>query len=333
MKLLFLPRVDRPIQDKEAGLLEAGFKAMTHIPQPSERAAVSQRFVDMLKTSDIVLVEYARAISPTKPGCYQSWQWVRQNYPGKPIIMWCEEIRMAPDYPPFFKRIVRHFNYLLLNHADQTTQQGYRNLGFTGTFGTMYGSGELKLADSLGEVPIEYEAVFAGNLYISRSKVTKGPAFPLSSARHALLGELDKHVKLGIAGKHWSGFKHSVGRINDQRSLYRFLKSGKIILGYNQFNLDGYYPERFWQSLCCGRAHLVRKIPNIEKSFQVGTHLLTFDTAQDALGKIKQLLANDAWKKVGAAGRHVFMNHHRWAHRFKQVHQIAAKLCPTASAS
>lgn len=333
MKLLFLPRNDRPYDEKVAGLTAAGFEVTVYKAEPTERGGITQRFVNHIKGFDLILLEFAVVAGNTQPGCYLSWGWVRKNFPNKRIVLWCEEIRRAGDYFPQFQDVVPYFSDVFINHADTHAHADWRSMGIKGKVGSMWGSAEVEIADSTGNVPIKYDVVFAGKFHISRSRTAAGAAFPLSDRRMTVLRLIDKHFNLGIAGEGWGGFKNVVGRINDRREVYRFLKSGRIVFGMNQFDLFRYYPERFWQALSTGRASLTHRIRGMEQDFTPGVHLETFGNADEVIGKIKGLLANNRCDDIGRAGRKALDEGHSWYHHYRHLFNELKPLTPHGAAA
>jgi spore maturation protein CgeB len=134
------------------------------------------------------------------------------------------------------------------------------------------------------------EIVFLANNY--------GNQFPLSRFRREAATAL--HHKFGnrfkVYGNGWNNNFNSGNLNHSQYEESKLYRSSKISISISHFNNERYFSDRLSRSLCSGSFVLSHKFSGIEKDFEVGKHLETFESISEMLIKCEYWL-NDLDEK------------------------------------
>lgn len=86
---------------------------------------------------------------------------------------------------------------------------------------------------------------------------------------------------------------------------------------------------RTFEALACRRLLLTENIPELHDLFIDGTHLVTFNSVEDAVEKARALLQNDALRNsIAEAGYQEFLSKHTFTHRAETILTTCLKLEP-----
>lgn len=141
------------------------------------------------------------------------------------------------------------------------------------------------------------EIVFLANNY--------GNQFPLSSYRKSVVQTL--RAKFGhrfkVYGNGWGNDSGNVnGNQRDEAAVYR---GCKIAISVSHYNSDGYFSDRLGRALCSGAFVLSHDYEGLERDFQPGKHLDTFDNLDELVNKCNAYL-DDVHKREQIAKEGMF---------------------------
>ncbi len=177
----------------------------------------------------------------------------------------------------------------------------------------------------------ENDIVFLGNNYISRKDLN----FPLSSYRKTMCLELTKEFgdHFTVYGSGWdaNGGLLSMERIkigskattNEQERL--LYQAHAICINLSHFHYDRYSSDRLFRIMASGGFCLTHKYPELEKEFDEGIHLDTWETIAELKNKIKYWLdpANKERRlQIAKAGYDLVHSKYTWKNRFMQMTDI-----------
>lgn len=144
--------------------------------------------------------------------------------------------------------------------------------------------------------------------------------------RASFLAEIAHRFDTEVYGRHWDRWsaQHSHLRVNgpiNNRTYAKVCATSRIVLGVNEVNDDAYYcSNRTFLTMACGAFHLTHYVPQLEKVFQNGEHLLWYRDEDEALEKIEQWLPKaDERARVAAHGHAEVMQHHQYYHRVSRI--------------
>ena len=144
--------------------------------------------------------------------------------------------------------------------------------------------------------------------------------------RASFLAEIARHFDTEVFGRHWDRWKprHPHLRVNgliNNRAYAKVCATSRIVIGVNEVNDDAYYcSNRTFLTMACGAFHLTHYVPQLEKVFQEGKHLLWYHDEDEALAKIAEWLPKvDERARVAADGHAEVMQHHQYYHRVSRI--------------
>jgi len=136
---------------------------------------------------------------------------------------------------------------------------------------------------------------------IGRSFTPKHPCdvgFPGSGysegGRYKLIDALTQQFNVHVwshDNKSWSGHNAVVHAGLYDGDLGQVAVDASVIIGINYRNdIQGYWSNRIWQILGVGGCFVTHRVPGLEKFVTDGVHCVLYDTVEDAVQKIDNLL-------------------------------------------
>ena len=113
--------------------------------------------------------------------------------------------------------------------------------------------------------------------------------FPLSDYRKEVIEEVQRSFNLSIYG---CGFKNSKGSINNHTTECALYNRHKIGINISQFNSSRYTSDRLLRMMGSGIFVISHHYKDIEKDFNIGEHLVTYNDHNDLKDKISYYLNN-----------------------------------------
>jgi Glycosyl transferases group 1 len=158
--------------------------------------------------------------------------------------------------------------------------------------------------------------------------------------RASFLSRISERFDTEIFGQHWDRWTPYYGNLRvrgqiNPRGYAKVCATSRIVLGINEVNDDAYYfSNRTFLTLACGGFHLTHYVPQLERVFRDGEHLVWFRDQDEAIEKIESWLTRHEQRaQVAAAGHDFAMKHHRYYHRISRVLQILREGWPADAGS
>ena len=150
---------------------------------------------------------------------------------------------------------------------------------------------DLDIFKPIGDKTDAPDIVFLANNY--------GNQFPLSRYRREAVTAL--HHAFGdrfkVYGNGWNNNFNSGNLNHSQYEESKLYRGVKIAISISHFNSDRYFSDRLSRALCSGSFVLSHKFSGIEKDFEVGKHLETFEDINDLVSKCKEWLDKEEGRK------------------------------------
>lgn len=144
--------------------------------------------------------------------------------------------------------------------------------------------------------------------------------------RASFLARIAKHFDTEVYGRHWqrwrSQYRHlKTNGVVDNKAYRKICATSRIVLGINEVNDQSFYcSNRTFLTMACGAFHLTHYVPDLEKVFTDGEHLVWFHSEEEALEKIAEWLPRDEERARVAAGGHAeVMLYHQYHHRVARI--------------
>lgn len=167
---------------------------------------------------------------------------------------------------------------------------------------------------SIKDLPFKVpEVVFCGNYY--------GGAFPGSAQRLEVVRALLKaDINFGVVGGGWPADIRPLGSTGPRMQRHIYDKC-LVSVGVDNMNeCDRFYSERQLAAMAAGKAHVCWGSPGKEKDFQDGEHCVFFKTPEEAVEKVKSLLADaETREKIGRQGQELIIAKHLWPERVAEI--------------
>lgn len=213
---------------------------------------------------------------------------LREALPGAVFMCWYGDLRRGED--PRVSAIARHCDWFTATSAGETLSRykaaGAKNAAFMPN-----------PADPDVEHPYEAPEPFQSRvMFIGKLAHSLPGQDPM---RDELLRQLHQQGILTA----WGCF----GRPTvDGLDAFYAISGAKIALSINAFNdVPLYHSDRLTRLLACGAFVLAKRVPQTERLFQDGQHLVYFDTGEQCQTLIRQYLTEDAARvRIAAAGMH-----------------------------
>lgn len=111
-------------------------------------------------------------------------------------------------------------------------------------------------------------------------------------------------------------------------SMYSILLKSKIVVNrHGEVALNYANNMKLYETTGCGALLLTDQKSNLHDIFRVGTECLAYSSAEDAVAKIHEMLADDAKReKIAAAGQQRTLADHTYQDRMKTVARIAMEM-------
>lgn len=232
-----------------------------------------------IQTPDVITVDLAKKMSAYR----------------KKLFLWNGDVReqieqWTLDLAPYFTAL----------WSNDTDTQTMKDMGFKSEFMNVIFSPTKY--NPKGYVEKREPILFFANNYWDN--YTKKHKFPLGKERQDMAMFLIENYgkDFGLYGFGWDGLE--TGNINDdcilEASIYR---GAKIGINYSHFNYSRYSSDRLFRIMGCGILCLTHNFKDIEKDFEVGKHLVTFDSLEDMKEKIDYYLTHEEEReKIAKAG-------------------------------
>jgi len=138
---------------------------------------------------------------------------------------------------------------------------------------------------------------------------------PYDSKRQGLMPELRKRYTFERLGQ---------GNTCRGEAHARVCASSKIMVADNAVNdRPGYWSNRVYMHLACKGFVLHPRVPEMERFFEGGKHLVYYDSREDLLDKIDHYLERDEEREaIAQAGAELVRAEHTWTVRMKRFWQI-----------
>lgn len=159
------------------------------------------------------------------------------------------------------------------------------------------------------------EIVFLANNY--------GNQFPLSKYRKDVVETL--RLKYGnrfrVYGNGWGG---NSGNVNSsQYEEAKVYRGCKVAISVSHFNSQRYFSDRLGRALCTGAFVLSHNYKGIEKDFEIGTHLATFNDTNDLLKRVEFWLEeHDTRNGISRSGQKLASKEFSYQNMVKQILEL-----------
>lgn len=232
---------------------------------------------DTGKDYDVVFMQIQNAITAGE-STVNRLKWVKRHKDnGSKVISWTGDIRK--ETPAWMIQFAPYVTTTCFSNMRDV--EFMRSKGFNSEF-LQIGIDE-DIFKPEGEKMTVPDVIFLANNY--------GNQFPLSGFRRDLINNLSR-FNFGVYGNGWSQAK---GNLNtSQYEEAKAYRGCKIAISASHFNVDRYTSDRLFRIIGCGAFPLVHHYTGIEKDFEVGKELITFNSIQDCVKKIEYFLHNDS---------------------------------------
>lgn len=159
------------------------------------------------------------------------------------------------------------------------------------------------------------EIVFLANNY--------GNQFPLSKYRKDVVETL--RLKYGnrfrVYGNGWGG---NSGNVNSsQYEEAKVYRGCKVAISVSHFNSERYFSDRLGRALCTGAFVLSHNYKGIEKDFEIGTHLATFNDINDLFKSVEFWLEeHDTRNGISREGQKLASKEFSYQNMVKQILEL-----------
>lgn len=239
---------------------------------------------------------------------------LKQNSPKTKFIMAYRDQRGC--IPPLILGRRGLIDILLINNEDPKQFKMYKDFGIPHVFTSHHclPTDEFQEFDS----PVPYDIFFGGNNF-------NHDKFPLSKHRYNFIIRVrDLFKNMVVYGSGWPfPTKKSVSR----PTYAHVLRTAKINLGFNHYNVLRYYDRRLFECMGSGRLHITYYVPGMEKDFENHKHLVWFRTVKEGLNVIQNYLKYPEKREaVAAAGRKLICEKHSMTVRAKEFKDLLMSL-------
>ena len=158
------------------------------------------------------------------------------------------------------------------------------------------------------------DIVFLANNY--------GNQFPLSRYRKDAVNALKLKYgsKFRVYGNGWGA---NAGNVNgSQHEEAKIIRGAKIVISISHFDSDRYFSDRLGRSLCTGAFVLSHSYKGIEKDFEVGRHLVTFNDINELLSKCDHWLNDDVRNDIAIEGQKLASKEFSYQNIVKQILEL-----------
>ncbi len=242
------------------------------------------------------------------------------------VINWTGDIRnTVPRWMYGFKADLTCFS----NWRDVHTFKGksdFLNIGIDPVAFNKYHNEEVGFRKFKTLEEGTHDVVFMGNDF---------GHFPLSSYRKQVVSKL--HNKYGIKfGLYGNGYQNSRKQLNAvadnpydmQQAESWVYNKAKIAISVSHYDVDGYFSDRLLRCLGSNVCVLSHNYQGIERDFEPGKHLVTFDNVHDLIQKCDYYLAHDNERETIAAAGYDFVHKN---YTYKNMAENIVKLYKTHS--
>jgi len=242
------------------------------------------------------------------------FQGIKRVSPRTKIIMWYGDQR-GDRVVPLISARAKYLDSILITNKSQKQIGLYHQVGIkhVGTFYHSFCPEEFKE----WECDVDKEVFFGGSNFNSNK-------FPLSKLRKEFIVRVNRKFNLVVYGGKWP-FHSKPWVMRDQYA--KVLRRASINLGINHYDVYSYYNRRLFESVASGRLHITYRINGMEKHFLPGKHLITFNTVEDGLQKIKYYLNHPGKREeIAKMGRAHALEYHSWPVRIKQFKKVLSNV-------
>jgi hypothetical protein len=227
------------------------------------------------------------------------------------VVLWCEEMLEGLD-----RALVSYFLKADLVCLSNPTRMAWlREQGLDSTVFLMSGFSS-RYHRPAGQIAKRCDVAFIG------SPGGKGQ-------RVEFLARISDRFDTHVYGRGWEQWKADFPQLNIRgqatpRTYAKVCASSSIVLGTNEENhFDCYFSNRTFLTLGCGGFHLTHYVPQLERVFENGKHLVWFRDEDEALQLIGRWLEDPVGRrKIAAAGHGYAVAHHRYFHRVARILQL-----------
>lgn len=205
--------------------------------------------------------------------------------------------------PQWYIDLAPYCTTLFTNNTDAEYLKG---LGYDAEYFQIGYNSDFYKSD--GDKDLEYpEIVFIGNHYAG--------TFPLSQYRYDMVTFLQKEYgkNFAVYGKGYPGAVDLNYKQMEEAKIYR---SAKIGINCSHFNLKQYSSDRMFRIMACGCFCLTHRFDDLEKEFEDGIHLQSWNDFHELKTMIDLYLKfEDTRHRIANTGHQLVTTKYTWDYR------------------
>lgn len=242
---------------------------------------------------------------------------IKRLWPKIIITHWMGDWRAS--VPPVLRELCQLCDVSFLSNEGQLPM--YRAFGRTEYWQIASYAPEFCDLDDIHGMPFKVpDVVFCGNHY--------GDTFPGGGQRLAVVEAFIRSgLPFGIVGGGWPDGVKTLGStgLKEQKHIYM---AARVSVGVNNINdCERYYSERQLSAMSVPRPHVCWGVPGLDKDFVDGEHCLFYQTPEEAVQKVRELLADpERAARIGEAGRVEVMRAHLWPERIREIMPLVTSI-------
>ena len=242
---------------------------------------------------------FKHVVSKTKPRVILFWmhanfpmsllEWAKNEVPGVKIIQWYSNHRW--QISGAVRKALPYLDALLMNDDEPGQFKMYHNAGLQHVFRFWDGFEE---GIPLLNVKQEYDCFFGGHSYLLKGIKDQKFRFPYGKLRYDFIDAVARRFNTALHGAKayaWPGLKMLPQVFHPEYTTA--MRRAKVNVNVNHFPFHNAFTRRTIRSIHSGRAHVTYYIPGMEDHFEFGKHMFWFETIQEGLEQIDQLLKDD----------------------------------------
>jgi spore maturation protein CgeB len=205
-------------------------------------------------------------------------------------INWTGDVRQP--IPEWYEQIAKHVNLTSFSNEHDVNQ--FSRLGYNSEF-LQIGFDETIFKNEYNSKIHNFDIVFLGQNYAGQ--------FPLSTERFNMVSHMKRHFgsKFGVFGSGWRDADGSA--LGNQVHEAKIYNTAKIGINHSHFNIDRYSSDRLFRLMGSGTMCLSHHYIGIEKDFEIGKHLDTYNSFEELTNKVSYYLNNEIERnKIAMAG-------------------------------
>lgn len=210
----------------------------------------------------------------------------------------------------------QYLDLLLINNEDPAQFKMYKNAGIKKVLTFHHGVPINEFQDF--NIKPTHNILFGGNNF-------KMNRFPLSKFRYDFILRAKRlFPRMVVYGNGWP---FPTNKAVPRHQYARALRTAKINLGMNHYDVFRYYDRRLFECMGSGRVHVTRYVPGMEHHFENNKHLVWFHTIKEGLNAIQNMLMYpEKREQIAAEGRKLVFEQHSFGVRAAQFRDILLSL-------